>query len=86
MYPSRVYSGVSALGSSSDCANGDPVTQQGCFSSNASGGRLIVTPSGDWVFLELNPNGQWGWVEDMTQMDMSGAMVRLFRKQADETE
>lgn len=29
----------------------------GCFD-------FIVTPNGDYVFLECNPNGQWLWIED----------------------
>lgn len=24
---------------------------------------FIVTPSGEWIFLELNPNGQWAWIK-----------------------
>ena len=27
---------------------------------------LIKTPLGRYVFLELNPNGQWGWLEERT--------------------
>ena len=27
---------------------------------------MIVTPAGDHVFLEANPNGQWAWIEDAT--------------------
>ena len=27
---------------------------------------LIRTPQGEYVFLELNPNGQWGWLEERT--------------------
>ena len=27
---------------------------------------IIKTPGGDFVFLELNPNGQWGWLENAT--------------------
>lgn len=23
---------------------------------------FIVTPNGEWIFLELNPNGQWAWI------------------------
>lgn len=23
---------------------------------------FIVTPSGEWIFLEINPNGQWAWI------------------------
>lgn len=27
---------------------------------------LVKTPDGSYVFLELNPNGQWGWLERAT--------------------
>lgn len=27
---------------------------------------LILTPDGEYVFLEVNPGGQWGWIEGMT--------------------
>lgn len=27
---------------------------------------LIVTPDNRFVFLELNPNGQWGWIQELT--------------------
>jgi glutathione synthase/RimK-type ligase-like ATP-grasp enzyme len=27
---------------------------------------LILTPDGEYVFVELNPNGQWGWIEKLT--------------------
>jgi glutathione synthase/RimK-type ligase-like ATP-grasp enzyme len=32
---------------------------------------LILTPSGDYVFLELNPNGQWGWIQKLTGLPIS---------------
>lgn len=38
---------------------------------------MIVTPSGDYVFLEINPNGQWLWVEHITKMPISEAIVEL---------
>lgn len=38
---------------------------------------LIVTPEGDHVFLELNPNGQWYWVELATGAPMADAMTSL---------
>lgn len=38
---------------------------------------LIVTPQGEHVFLELNPNGQWYWVELATQAPMAEAMADL---------
>ena len=36
---------------------------------------LIVTPRGDWVFLELNPNGQWVWIEQLTGLPIASALV-----------
>lgn len=32
---------------------------------------LIRTPAGQYVFLEINPNGQWLWVEESTGMQIS---------------
>ncbi|MGH3799798.1 MAG: ATP-grasp ribosomal peptide maturase [Pseudonocardiaceae bacterium] len=29
---------------------------------------FIVTPAGEWLFLEINPNGQWAWIDDLTPM------------------
>ena len=41
----------------------------GCFD-------FIVRPDGQYVFLECNPNGQWGWIEDELGISsMSEAMV-----------
>ena len=36
---------------------------------------LIVTPDGRYVFLEVNPNGQYGWVENMTGMPIGSAIA-----------
>lgn len=38
---------------------------------------MILTPSGDYVFLEVNPHGQWGWVEHLTKMPISRAVADL---------
>jgi len=38
---------------------------------------MIVTPQGEYVFLELNPNGQWLWMELMTGAKMTDAIVRM---------
>lgn len=38
---------------------------------------LIVTPEGDYVFLELNPNGQWYWIELATKAPMARSMANL---------
>jgi hypothetical protein len=38
---------------------------------------LIVTPDGDHVFLEVNPNGQWAWVEEFTNLPIGDAIAEL---------
>ncbi|HEU4384916.1 MAG TPA: hypothetical protein VFR85_15650 [Anaeromyxobacteraceae bacterium] len=37
---------------------------------------LIRTPRDEYVFLEVNPNGQWLWLDDMLGLDISGAVAR----------
>ncbi|MGH9566366.1 MAG: ATP-grasp ribosomal peptide maturase, partial [Candidatus Angelobacter sp.] len=32
---------------------------------------LVVTEHGEWWFLECNPNGQWGWIEDETGLPIT---------------
>ena len=36
---------------------------------------LIETPSGEYVFLEVNPNGQWLWIDDLLQLGISDAIT-----------
>jgi hypothetical protein len=36
---------------------------------------LVYTPAGDYVFLEINPNGQYGWVEDVTGLPISATIA-----------
>ncbi|MDT0459980.1 ATP-grasp ribosomal peptide maturase [Streptomyces sp. DSM 41527] len=38
---------------------------------------LAVGPAGEHWWLELNPNGQWGWLEGPTGLDMSAAFADL---------
>jgi hypothetical protein len=38
---------------------------------------LIVTQGGDYVFLEINPGGQWAWIEDYTGLPISDAIASL---------
>lgn len=38
---------------------------------------LVLTPEGKYVFLELNPNGQWLWIEQLTGMPISQAIAEL---------
>jgi glutathione synthase/RimK-type ligase-like ATP-grasp enzyme len=36
---------------------------------------MILTPDGDYVFLEINPNGEYGWIEDLTGLPISAAIA-----------
>lgn len=36
---------------------------------------LIKKPNGDFVFLEINPNGQWVWIENDTGLKISHAII-----------
>ncbi|MGH3736831.1 MAG: ATP-grasp ribosomal peptide maturase [Micromonosporaceae bacterium] len=36
---------------------------------------FIVTPDDRWVFLEINPNGQWAWIEDATGLPIAAAIA-----------
>ena len=40
---------------------------------------FIVTPSGEWVFLEINCGGQWLWIEDLAGLDISGGIVEWIK-------
>jgi ATP-grasp ribosomal peptide maturase len=36
---------------------------------------IIVTPDGEHVFLEANPNGQWAWIEAATGLPIAAAIA-----------
>lgn len=38
---------------------------------------LIITPDDEYVFLEINPNGQWGWIEELTNLPICSAIADL---------
>jgi glutathione synthase/RimK-type ligase-like ATP-grasp enzyme len=50
----------------------------------------IVTPSGDIYFLEINPGGQWLWVEILTGMSIGEAiadeLIQLSRTRSNSTQ
>lgn len=41
---------------------------------------LAVDRTGDYWWLELNPNGQWGWLEARTGLEMSAAFADLLTR------
>jgi len=38
---------------------------------------MIVTPDNNYVFLEINPTGVWGWIEELTGLPISQAIIDL---------
>jgi ATP-grasp ribosomal peptide maturase len=36
---------------------------------------FVVTPAGEWYFLDLNPNGQWAWIEQETGLPICAAIA-----------
>lgn len=36
---------------------------------------MILTPDGEYVFLEINPGGQWGWLEDELDLPVSATIA-----------
>lgn len=41
---------------------------------------MIVTPDNQYLFLEINPNGQWGWIEILTGLPISDSLAKLLIK------
>lgn len=36
---------------------------------------FLLTPEGEWVFLEINPNGQWAFIEQATGLPIAAAIA-----------
>ena len=43
---------------------------------------FTVTPGGDWVFLEVNPSGQFAFVDDRTTQAITEAIADALTKEA----
>ena len=41
---------------------------------------MVKTPDGNYVFLELNPNGQWGWLESHTGDPYTATIATLLEQ------
>jgi glutathione synthase/RimK-type ligase-like ATP-grasp enzyme len=46
--------------------------------SRFSAADLLLTPDGQYVFLDLNPNGQWLWLDLMAGLRITDALVDEF--------
>ncbi len=44
---------------------------------------MILTPDGRYVFIEINPNGQYLWIEELTGLPISDALCDLLMSTAD---
>ena len=40
---------------------------------------FIVTPDNRWIFLEINCMGQYLWIEELTGLQISSAIVSWFK-------
>lgn len=38
---------------------------------------MILTPKGEYIFLEVNPSGQWGWIEELTGLPITKAIADM---------
>jgi glutathione synthase/RimK-type ligase-like ATP-grasp enzyme len=45
---------------------------------------LVLTPDGEYVFLEINPNGQYLWLEELTGLPITDALCDLLLRRARE--
>jgi hypothetical protein len=52
------------------------------FGLNFASLDMIVTPDGEFVFLELNPNGQWLWLEYELGLPLVASMADLLTSDA----
>ena len=41
--------------------------------------QALARLDGTYVFLEMNPFGQWAWVQDLCGLPLAEAHCRLFR-------
>lgn len=41
---------------------------------------FIVTRDDRWIFLEINPNGQWAWIEDATGLPIAATIANALTR------
>jgi len=45
---------------------------------------FVVGPDDTWTFLEINPNGQWAWLQDATGLPIAAAIADVLVKGDDD--
>ncbi|RNL83981.1 ATP-grasp ribosomal peptide maturase [Halostreptopolyspora alba] len=43
---------------------------------------FVITPEGEWVLLEVNPNGEWGWLAYHCDLPIAATLADLLEKGA----
>jgi len=43
---------------------------------------FVITPDDEWIFLEVNPGGQFGFLEDMTDAPLTATLADLLAQEA----
>lgn len=38
---------------------------------------MVLDASGQYIFLEINPSGEWGWLERVTDLDISSSVATV---------
>ena len=51
------------------------------FGLNFGAIDFIVTPNDEYIFVEINPNGQWLWIEQLTGLPISDALFEILTKE-----
>jgi glutathione synthase/RimK-type ligase-like ATP-grasp enzyme len=44
---------------------------------------FVLAPDGRYVFLEINPNGQWLWLDDMLSLGISAEIAEWLARESD---
>ena len=42
---------------------------------------MAISITGEWIFFEVNPNGQWAWLDLSGGMNIAASFVKTFSKQ-----
>jgi len=40
---------------------------------------FVIDKNDDWLFLEINPNGQWAWLDLAGVTDIAGSFIKAFK-------